>query len=130
MQTVHDFLKQAETYYIATIENNQPRVRPFGTINLFQNKLYFLTGKSKLISKQLSVNPRIEICALLGESWLRLEATAVLDESTEAQASMLDAYPMLKEMYTPGDSNTAVYYLTAASAAIFTFSGEPTVIKF
>ena len=98
MKEVYDFLKKCGTYFLATTEGSQPRVRPFGTIDLFEDKLYIQTGKSKEVSKQIAANPQIEICAFDGKDWLRVEASAVEDDRVEARAHMLDSYPELKAM--------------------------------
>ncbi|MCL2153954.1 MAG: pyridoxamine 5'-phosphate oxidase family protein [Oscillospiraceae bacterium] len=130
MQTVHDFLKKAETYYIATIDGDQPRVRPFGTINLFEGKLYIQTGKKKDVVKQINVNPKVELSAFHGETWIRVAATLVEDNRTEAQESMLAAYPQLRGMYSVNDGNNVVYYLKDAAATFCSFSGETREVKF
>ena len=130
MHEVFEFLKAAGTYYLATMDGDQPRVRPFGTIDLFEDRLYIQTGKVKDVANQLKANPKNEISAMLDGRWIRLEAEAVLDENIEAQVHMLDNYPSLKAMYTPGDGNTEVYYLTNASAAICSFTAEPEVYQF
>jgi len=130
MQEVCDFLKKCKTYYLATVEGDQPRVRPFGTAHIFEGKLYIQTGLSKPTAKQLAANPKAEICAFDGGTWLRVAATLVLDERIEAQESMLDAYPGLKGRYAPGDGNTAVYYLKDATAKFESFTGEPKTITF
>lgn len=124
MQEVYEFLKAAGTYYLATDENGQPRVRPFGTVNIFEGKLYIQTGKVKAVSRQMHANPRVEICAMKGGSWLRLEAGVVLDDRREAKVSMLEAYPALQAMYSPDDGNTEVWYLRNAVATFSSF-GEP-----
>ncbi|MDR0832661.1 MAG: pyridoxamine 5'-phosphate oxidase family protein [Candidatus Symbiothrix sp.] len=131
MQEVHDFLKACGTYFIATTEGDQPRVRPFGTVNIFDSKLYIQTGKSKNVAKQIAANPKIEICAYDGKGkWIRIQAIAVADERREAKQSMLDAYPGLQSMYSADDDNTLVLYLKNVVATIASFSGEPKVIKF
>ena len=130
MHEVYEFLKSAGTYYLATVEDGQPRVRPFGTIDLYEDRLYIQTGKCKRVADQLKQNPRIEISAMLDGRWIRLEAEAVLDENIEAQVHMLDNYPSLKAMYTPGDGNTEVYFLRNATAVICSFSAEPEVYEF
>ena len=130
MHEVFEFLKAAGTYYLATMDGDQPRVRPFGTIDLFEDRLYIQTGKVKDVANQLKANPKIEISAMLDGRWIRLEAEAILDENIDAQVHMLDNYPSLKAMYTPGDGNTEVYYLTNASAAICSFTAEPEVYQF
>ena len=130
MQEVIDFLKKAGTYYLATVEGDHPRVRPFGTAHIFDGKLYIQTGKAKLCSKQIAANPKIEICAFDGGAWIRIEATAVNDDNIEAKKSMLDAYPMLKDRYSAEDPNTQVLYLKDAVATFASFEGKPRVVKF
>lgn len=130
MQEVYDFLKKAGTYYLATVEGDQPRVRPFGTVNIYDGKLYIQTGKIKDVSKQIIKNPKVELSAMDGGRWIRIEAVLVEDSSIEAQKSMLDAYPSLQDRYKAGDGNNQVFYLKDASATISSFSDEPKVIKF
>ena len=130
MQEVYDFLKQCETYYLATMEGDQPRVRPFGTVDLFEGKLYIQTGKTKDVSKQMAANPKVELCAFGGGKWIRIQAVAVEDDRREAKQHMLDAYPNLQAMYSADDSNTQVLYLKDAVATISSFTDEPKVIRF
>ncbi|MDR1615547.1 MAG: pyridoxamine 5'-phosphate oxidase family protein [Syntrophomonadaceae bacterium] len=130
MREVYDFLKNCQTYYLATTEGDQPRVRPFGTVNIFEDKLYIQTGKSKQVSKQIGVNPKIEICAFNGQQWIRIQAVAVEDDRYEPKQSMLDAYPDLRGMYSADDDNTQVLYLKDVIAAISEFSGKTKIIKF
>ena len=130
MQRVYDFLKEAGTYYLATDENGQPRVRPFGTIDLFEGKLYIQTGLKKPTAQQMLANPNIEICAFHKGKWIRVAAKAVHDPRVEAQQHMLDGYPSLQAMYRAGDGNTAVFALTEATATISSFTEEPVVINF
>ena len=130
MQEVLEFLKKAGTYYLATVEGSQPHVRPFGTANIFDGKLYIQTGKSKPCSKQMDANPKIEICAVVEGAWVRIAATVVNDDRVEAKQSMLDAYPMLKDRYSAEDANTQVLYLKDATAKFESFGGEPKEIRF
>lgn len=130
MHEVYEFLKACGVYYLATMEGDQPRVRPFGTIDLYDGRLYFQTGKSKDVANQLKANPKIELCGMYEGRWIRVEAEAVLDENIEAQVHMLDNYPELKEMYAPGDGNTEVYYLNHASAIVCSFTEEPIAFEF
>ena len=130
MQEIYEFLKKAGTYYLATNENGQPRVRPFGTVNIYNGKLYIQTGKSKAVSHQLHANPKLEICARVGGEWLRLEASAVEDDDREARVSMLEAYPSLQSLYSPDDGNTEVWFLRNVTATIYSFTAEPKVYKF
>jgi uncharacterized pyridoxamine 5'-phosphate oxidase family protein len=132
MKEVYDFLKKCGHYFIATVDGDQPRVRPFGTAVIFENKLYIQTGKKKNVSKQMKANPKIEICALnMSEGrWLRIAATAVEDDRREAKQYVLDQYPDLKSMYSADDNNTQVLYLKNVTATFSSFSGEPKEVKF
>jgi len=127
---VLEFLKKTGTYYIATVEGNQPRVRPFGTINLFDGKLYIQSGRKKEVAKQIKTNPKVEISAFDGETWIRVAATLVEDPRPEAQESLLDAYPNLRNRYSANDGNNIVYYLKDATATFSSFKGEERVVKF
>ena len=130
MDEILEFLKKAGTYYLATDDNGQPRVRPFGTIHSFEGKLYIQTGKKKSVSMQLHRNPRLEICAFLDGTWLRVAATAVEDDRREARASMLSAYPELQAMYDPDDGNTEVFYLKDATAVFSSFTAPERTLTF
>ncbi len=130
MQEVYDFLKNCGTYYLATVEGDQPRVRPFGTIDLFEEKLYIQTGKSKEVSKQIAQNPKVEICAFADGKWLRIECALVRDDRIEAKEHMLDAYPNLKGMYSATDDNTEVLYMKDATATFSSFTEPPKTIRF
>ena len=130
MQRVLDFLKGAGTYYLSTVEGNQPRVRPFGTINEFEGKLYIQTGKVKNVSKQLHANPKAEICAFKDGEWLRVAGTFVEDDRMEAREAMLEAYPDLKAMYSADDGNTEVFYIKDATATFSSFTKAPEVVNF
>ena len=130
MKEVLDFMKKTKTYYLATVENDQPRVRPFGTVEIFEDNLYIQTGRKKSVSHQIEENGKIELCTFDGEKWLRLAGTAVADDRIEAQNHMLDNYPDLKKMYQPGDGNTVVYKLINVTATIESFGAEKKIIKF
>lgn len=130
MNEVYEFLKKCETYYLATVENDQPRVRPFGTVDIFENKLYIQTGKVKNVSKQMKANPKVEICGMTDGKWIRVEAVAVEDDREEARQHMLDAYPSLQHMYKADDGNCQVLYLKDATATIYSFNDAPEVIRF
>lgn len=130
MDKVLKFLKDAETYYLATVEGDQPRVRPFGTAHVFEGKLYIQTGKVKDVSKQLHQNPKAEICAFKNGEWLRVSGELVEDDRNEARQSMLDAYPSLQKMYKADDGNTEVFYFENATAIFSSFTHEPEIIKF
>lgn len=130
MKRVYEFLKNAGTYYLATVEGDQPRVRPFGTVDIFEDKLYIQTGKSKDVSKQIQANPKVEICAFHGGKWIRVSGTLARDDRREAKEHMLENYPNLKAMYSADDDNTEVLYFTNAAAVIASFTEEPVLINF
>ena len=130
MKRVEKFLKDAEVYYLATVDGDQPRVRPFGTVNVFEDKIYIQTGKVKDVSKQIHANPKVEICAFKDGDWLRVAGELVEDERREAKEAMLDAYPNLKAMYSVDDGNTEVFYLKNAKATFSSFTKAPETVEF
>ena len=130
MEKTLAFLKEAGTYYLATTDGDQPRVRPFGTINLFDGKLYIQTGKSKDVSKQLHANPKAEICAFKDGIWVRVACELIEDDRREARESMLNAYPQLRAMYSEDDGNTEVFYMKNATATFSSFTAAPEVESF
>ena len=125
MQEVYDFLKNTGTYFLATEDGDQPRVRPFGTIDLFEDKLYIQTGKSKDVYKQIVANPKVELSACAGLDWLRVAATLVPDDRVEPKKHMLDNYPNLRAMYDENDDETIVLYLKDAKATFASLTGSP-----
>lgn len=131
-QEVFDFVKSCGVYYLATYDQGagQPRVRPFGTFHQFEDKIYIQTGQKKDVSRQIMAHPKVEICALKGDEWIRIATTLVEDLRVEAQQSLLDSYPELKKMYTAGDGNTQVFYLTETTATISSFKAEPKTYRF
>ena len=130
MNEVYEFLKNCGTYYLATVEGDQPRVRPFGTIDIFEDKLYIQTEKIKEVSKQIQANPKVELCAFGEGTWVRLAGTLVRDDRVEAKQHMLDAYPNLQAMYSATDDNTEVLYFKDATATFSSFGGAPKTVKF
>lgn len=130
MQEAYEFLKKCGTYYLATAENGQPRVRPFGTADIFDGALCFQTGKCKEVSKQIHANPKIEICCFKDGKWLRIAADAVEEPRVEAQEHMLAAYPELRTMYQPGDGNTEIFKLQNAEATFCSFTEPAKTVKF
>ena len=127
---VYEFLKKCGTYYLATVEGDQPRVRPFGTVDLFEDKLYIQTGKVKAVSRQIQANPKVEICAFAEGKWLRVAGTLVRDDRMAAKRHMLDNYPSLKTMYDAEDDNTEVLYFKDATATFSSFTEAPRTIRF
>lgn len=129
MEEVYEFLKKCGTYYLATVEGDQPRVRPFGTVDLFEGKLYIQTGKVKAVSKQLHANPKAELCAFGEGVWVRVAGNLVADDRIAPKAHMLDAYPNLKAMYSAEDDNTEVLYFEHATATFSSFSAPPKTVE-
>jgi len=130
MERVCQFLKDAGVYYLATVEGDQPRVRPFGTAHIFEDRLYIQTGKVKPTSKQLLINPKAEICAFHNGTWIRIAGQLVEDDRVEAKKSMLDAYPNLRGMYDENDGNTQVFYFKDAVATFSSFTAAPETVTF
>ena len=130
MKEVQEFLKDCGVYYLATMDGDQPRVRPFGTAEIFEDHLYIQTGKSKNVSKQIEKNPKVELCGFKDGRWIRVEGTLVRDDRIEAKKDMLDKNPSLKAMYSAEDDNTEVLYFESGKATISSFTEEPRVIEF
>ena len=130
MERICKFLKEAGVYYLATVEGDQPRVRPFGTAHMFEGKLYIQTGKIKPVSKQIAANPKVEICAFKNGTWLRVAGVLDEDDRIEAKKSMLDAYSTLRDRYNENDDSTQVLYLKSGTATFSSFTSADEVIAF
>lgn len=132
MEEVKEFIKNCGAYFLATVDGDQPRVRPFGTVDIFEDKLYIQTGKCKNVSKQIQSNGKVEICAMdkSGASWVRLSGTLVRDDRREPKVHMLENYPELKSMYSPDDDNTEVLFFKDAEATFYSFTAAPRTVKF
>ena len=130
MERVCSFIKEAQTYYLATVDGDQPRVRPFGTINIFEGRLYIQTGRVKDVAKQLAANPKAEICAFKDGVWVRVAGELVDDDRVEPKKAMLEAYPELRRMYDPEDGNTEVLYFKNAKATFSSFTVAPETVEF
>ena len=130
MKEVYDFLQNCGVFYLATIDGDRPRVRPFGVVNIFEDKLYLQTGKSKKVSRQIEINPNVEVCGFHNGKWIRIEAELVNDDRREAKKDMLDNNPNLRGMYSEDDDNTEVLYFKNAKAVISSFTEEPKIIEF
>ena len=130
MNEIYEFLKKCGTYYLATVDGDRPRVRPFGTIDIFEGKLTIQTGKAKAVSRQIHANPHIEICAFNNGVWIRVEAVAEEVPEIAAQEQMLNAYPELRAMYCPGDGNTEIFALKSGRAVISSFGVAPKTVVF
>lgn len=132
MEEVKEFIKNCGAYFLATVEGDQPRVRPFGTVDIFEGKLYIQTGKCKNVSKQIQSNGKVEICAMdkSGAKWVRLSGTLARDDRREPKVHMLENYPELKSMYSPDDDNTEVLFFKDAEATFYSFTAAPRTVKF
>lgn len=130
IQKVYEFIIQCGTYYIATIDGDKPRVRPFGTVVIFEGKLYIQTSKLKNVSKQIQENPNVELCAFNGDKWIRVSGKLVRDDRIEAKRYMLDKHPSLKSVYSAEDDKTEVLYFENATAVISSFSAEDEIVSF
>ena len=130
IERVCQFLEEAQTYYLATVEGDQPRVRPFGTALVYGGRLYIQTGKVKDVSRQIAANPKVEICAFHGGKWLRLAGELVNDDSRDVKIAMLEKMPSLKAMYSADDDNTQVLYFRNATATFSSFTEAPETVTF
>ena len=130
MEEVYQFLKACSTYYLATMDGDQPRVRPFGTVDLYNGQLTIQTGRKKNVAQQMLKNPKVEICAFDGKRWLRLAARAVEVPQVAAQEHMLEAYPNLRAMYAPGDGNTIIFALQEVTATFSSFTAPSRTLTF
>ncbi len=130
IEKVYQFLDEAQTYYLATVEGDQPRVRPFGTALLRDGKLYIQTGKVKSVSKQIAANPKVEICAFKDGRWLRVAGELVNDDDRDVKVAMLEKMPSLKAMYSADDDNTQVLYFKNATATFCSFTEAPETVSF
>ena len=130
MKEVQEFLKECGVYYLATVDGSKPKVRPFGTAEIFEDKLYIQTGKNKDVFKQITVNPNVELSCFKDGKWLRVAGDLILDDRVEAKKFMLDQNPNLRSMYNELDDNTAVLYFSNATATFYSFTDAPKVINF
>lgn len=130
MNKAIDFLKKSGTFYLATVEDGKPRVRPFGAISEYEGKAYLITSNKKEVFAQIQANPHVEVSSTIGGEWIRLEADLVRDDNRGAKTKMLEDYPTLKQMYSPDDDIMEVLYLKNAKATIYSFTAEPEVIAF
>lgn len=130
IEKVYKFIDEAQTYYLATVEGDQPRVRPFGTALLCNGKLYIQTGKVKPVSKQLAANPKAEICAFKDGKWLRVAGELVNDDDHDIKVAMLEKMPSLKGMYSADDDNMQMLYFRNATATFSSFTEAPETVSF
>ena len=130
IEKVYQFLDEAHTYYLATVEGDQPRVRPFGTVLLCGGKLYIETGKVKAVSHQIAANPKVEVCAFKDGRWLRVAGELVNDDSREVKLAMLEQMPSLKAMYSADDGNMQMLYFRNATATFSSFTEAPETVRF
>lgn len=129
LERVVSFLESAGTYFLATAEGDQPRVRPFGTVLLYEDKIYIQTGKVKAVSKQIAANPKVEISAFKDGEWIRITGELEEDDRSEVKVAMLDKYPDLKGMYSAYDDNTQVLYFKSGKATFCSFTSAPEEVE-
>lgn len=130
MKRTYQFLKDVGTFYLATVEGDQPRVRPFGAVCIYNDRLYISTNNQKDCYKQMLKNGKIEISAMLKGEWIRLTADANPDSDIKAREAMLEATPSIKKMYSASDGLMEVLYLSNAKATFTSFSQKPEVEVF
>lgn len=131
MDEVLKYLKECGTFYLATNEADQPRVRPFGAICKFEGKLYIITNNKKNVYSQMRSNPKIEITGMNKGTWIRVECEALPDERREARVAMMEEYPTsLSKMYSVDDNLMEVFYLQNGKATIYSMTDVPKVINF
>ncbi|MBR1667482.1 MAG: pyridoxamine 5'-phosphate oxidase family protein [Bacteroidaceae bacterium] len=132
MKEVQAFLKECGAFFVATVDGDQPRVRPFGVSEIIDGRLYIMTGKVKDVYKQMAKNGKFEICALKksGSEWMRLSGTLVNDETLAVKEEFLNRNPSLKGMYKADDDNMAVLYITNATARFCSFAGPERKVNF
>lgn len=130
MNKIVEELKKIKIFYVATIEENKPKVRPFSSITEFEGNAYICCGKQKEVYTQLINNPYIEICGMYDQgSWLRVSAKCVLDERIEAQIAMLEDKTGPSQLYKPNDGRFVVFRLEEVKALKFNFYAAPEEIK-
>ncbi|MCR5509191.1 MAG: pyridoxamine 5'-phosphate oxidase family protein [Lachnospiraceae bacterium] len=125
MKEAYDFLKKAGTFFLATTEGDQPRVRPFGALADYEGKLYFVTSNVKDVYRQIKADPKVEICAMYDMQWMRIAGELVEDDSRDARVAMLNENPNLSQMYSPDDNKMTVFYIKNAKAVLSSFTSEP-----
>jgi len=132
MEEVQAYLKECGTFFIATVDGDQPRVRAFGVSEIIDGRLYIMTGKVKDVYKQMAKNGKFEICALKksGSEWMRLSGTLVNDETLAVKEEFLNRNEGLKSMYKADDDNMAVLYITNATARFCSFTEQERKVNF
>ena len=131
MHEVFQFLRENPTFFLATMDGDQPRVRPFGAVSEFEGKLYFITSNQKDVFRQMQKNPKIEICAAdAAGAWLRITASIHVDPRREPKERMLEESPMLKDLYSPDDGVMEVFYLENATAVFSSLGGPSHTVRF
>lgn len=130
MKRTYDFLKKAGTFYLATVDKDQPRVRPFGAVCIAHEKLYICSNNKKECYKQMLDNNKIEISAMVGNEWIRLTGLVKNDSSKKVKSAMLNENPILKTMYSEDDTIFEVLYLENVTATFNQFGKEKEVEAF
>ncbi len=130
MNEVLEYLKSCGTFYLATSEDGQAHVRPFGAVCEFEGKLYFVTNNQKKVYQQIKKYGKVEICGMHKGTWIRVEGEVKEDTRREARVSMMhDNEAALGSMYTVDDNLMTVFYYEHGTATIFSFTSDPKVIE-
>lgn len=130
MNRIVEELKKVKVFYVATVDEDEPRVRPFGAVGEFEGNAYICTGRKKDVYKQLLNNPNVELCGMYdGGTWLRVSAVAEKDDRIEAEQAVLDDPTGPSQLYKAGDGNFVVFKLTNIKAFKYSFTSAPEEIK-
>ena len=130
MKEVLEYLKSCGTFYLATSEDGQAHVRPFGAVCEFEGKLYIVTNNQKKVYQQMKKNGKVEICGMHKGTWIRVEGTVKEDTRREARVAMMnDNTAALSSMYTVDDNLMTVFYFEQGTATIYSFTAEPQVFE-
>lgn len=131
MNKVLNYLNSCGTFFLATCEDDQPHVRPFGAVCQFEDRLYLVTNNQKDVYRQMKKNDKVEICGMNGGTWIRIEGSVKEDLRREARVAMMDANrPSLQNMYTVDDNLMTVFYFEHGTATIYSFTDKPEKISF
>ena len=126
---VFEFLQSAGTFYLATVEGDQPRVRPYGAMMLYEDKIYIMAFGLTNATRQIAANPKAEICAFKGMT-LRIECKLVEDNRPETQKALIEKMPVLKPALGENGENGIMYYLADATATFFKMMEPIETVKF
>lgn len=124
-----DFFQNAKMFFIATTEEDQPRVRPFGHLVEYHGQFYFNTGKHKNVYQQLMKNPKVEICAFDKGVWYRVAGCAAESDNEEIKQMMMEIDPVVKRNYGQDTSDLAIFGLVNVKSYRCTFASNELVYE-